>query len=85
MLKVCEKKCSECLFSENKIVSDLRRNEIVRKLKRKDTYFHCHKGSLRSETWVCRGSFEMMPQMVRIAGRLGALQFIDPENPPKEP
>ncbi len=78
-LEVCSRKCDQCLFTEHKIVSDARRAQILRDLQRNDSHFFCHKGTLIHREVVCRGSYDMMPQMVRIAGRLGIVEFVDPE------
>ncbi|MHB1777999.1 MAG: hypothetical protein ACYCU7_18755 [Acidimicrobiales bacterium] len=67
------------MFSENKIVSDTRRNQILRDLRRRDAHFFCHKGTIVGREVVCHGSYESMPQMVRIAGRLGVIVFVDPD------
>lgn len=79
MLKVCEKRCDECLFSDKRIVSKARFAEIMQDLARKDGHFICHKSSIRGDKdeVVCHGSYEQMPQLVRIAGRIGAIQFVD--------
>lgn len=76
-MKVCANKCSQCLFSDQKIVSDNRRKQILRGLRSSDGYFICHKSPEGIEH-VCHGSYLQMPQMVRIAGRLGMIEFVQP-------
>ena len=77
-MKICAKKCNECLYSKNRIVSAERAAELTRKVVREDGYFVCHKSSIRGgEEVVCAGSHP--GQLVRIAGRLGVLTPVDPE------
>ena len=77
-MKICAKKCNECLYSKNRIVSAERAADIMMEVARKDSYFVCHKSSIRGEEeWVCAGSHP--GQLVRIMGRLGALEYVDPE------
>jgi hypothetical protein len=77
-LKVCSRRCGQCLFSSKKIVSDARKKDILKTLKSKDTHFICHKSPDGIEH-VCHGSYKLMPQMVRIAGRMGLIEFVNPE------
>lgn len=79
MLKICKKPCNQCLFSDNKIVGDKRKAEIIRDCLSKDTHFECHKGTIKGEQIVCRGWFDRYTsQMIRIAGRLNAIEFVKP-------
>ncbi len=45
-MKVCDKMCDECLFTNNKIVSDKRKPQLLGEIFRKDSYFICHKSSI---------------------------------------
>lgn len=78
--KVMSERCSECLYGANKIVSDSRRREIIRKTARTDSFFVCHKASIKKQTVCCRGDWDSHGggQMGRIAGRLNAVEFVDP-------
>lgn len=83
-LRVAAKRCDQCLFSPNKIVSDKRKAEILRKCRREDGFFICHKSSLRGEACVCAGyaegeaRSEQRSQMLRIAQRLNMIVLVDP-------
>lgn len=78
MIKVASKCCGQCLMSKNKIVSDSRKNEILKDCLKNDTHFLCHKE--RKDEVVCRGFFEKhSSNMIRIASRLGMIEFVDVE------
>ena len=78
--KVMKKRCHECLYGPNKIVSNARRAQIIRDTRKKDVNFLCHKGTIRGEEIVCAGDWEVhCGQMGRIAGRLGAIEMVEPE------
>lgn len=80
-LRVCAKRCDQCLFSSAKIVSDERRDEIVADLTKQDRHFLCHKSQLRDggPDRVCRGSYEQNPKVVRFAHALGVpVVMVDP-------
>lgn len=72
--KVMSERCNQCLFGENKIVSNARRSQIIREIQRKDNHFVCHK----TNDVACRGDWDQFGcgQMGRIAGRLGAVEFV---------
>ena len=80
-MRVCARKCSECLYSKNRIVSADRAAEIMRKTARMDSHFICHKSQIRGDEKeaVCHGSLERPGNLLRIMGRLGGIQYIDPE------
>lgn len=77
-LEVCEKKCDQCLFSENRIVSKARFAQIVKDCKREDRHFICHKGSITgNDKLVCRGFYDTQTsQLIRIAERLDLVKFV---------
>lgn len=82
--KVASRACGQCLFGPNKIVSDERKDEVLEECENEDTYFVCHKSTIRdpNEGMCCRGFYEAHPgtgQMLRIAERLGAVVFADPD------
>jgi hypothetical protein len=79
MLKVCAKKCDQCLFDKDRIVSKDRMAEILQECRQNDSYFECHKGTIEGESIVCRGFYDTQTsQMIRIAQRLNAVKFVDP-------
>lgn len=83
-LKVADARCAECLFSRNKIVDDARRDAVLRQCERTDTYFECHKGTLRGDEVVCAGFYESFrrgertAQGLRLARTLDLVVLVDP-------
>ena len=79
--RVCAERCDECLFGRTPIVSDSRRRAILADIQRKDTHFICHKFALAGGQDVCcRGDYDRNPartNLMRIAGRLGAVEFVE--------
>ena len=73
--------CDQCLLSAQKIVSDVRRRQILAETARKDCAFLCHKGTIAGRQIVCRAHYDASGggQLGRIARRLGAIREIDPE------
>jgi len=79
MLKVCAEQCNQCLFGKDRIVSKQRMAEILQTCRENDTYFSCHKGTIAGDDICCKGFFDTQDsQMIRIAKRLGAIEFVDP-------
>jgi len=77
VFKVYETKCDQCLFSKDRIVSNSRRVEVLAECKRRDSHFICHKATLLNQDVCCRGFFDTQTsQLIRIAGRLGAIEFV---------
>jgi hypothetical protein len=80
MFEVCEKRCDQCLFSANKIVSDSRKTKLLKEIARAQSYFVCHKATINGKETCCRGFYDTMggaSQMVRIAERLSAVKFVE--------
>ncbi len=77
-LRVAEKRCDECLFTKNKIVSDSRKAEVLTKCRESQTYFICHKSN-GGPAVVCRGFFDEAPNRAcHMARVLRIVQFVDP-------
>lgn len=82
MFRVQRKMCDQCLFSDKKIVSDARKADLLKQCLKKDTHFNCHKTQVigSDEPVCCRGFFDKFhTQNIRIALRLGAVEFVDVE------
>lgn len=77
-LEVCEKKCDQCLFSPQRIVSKSRFTELLKQCRKEDTHFICHKGSITgNDNLVCRGFYDTQTsQLIRIACRLNMIKFV---------
>lgn len=77
--QVCENSCNQCLFSKNRIVSAARVREILAGCARDDTHFVCHKASIAGREVCCRAFYDTRTtNLIRIAGRLGMIEFVDP-------
>jgi len=78
---VAARRCGECLFSKDKIVSDARRREVLAQCERTGRFFVCHKDPLDGGPPVCcRGFFEARDSVaVEIAKRLNAIVPIEVE------
>jgi hypothetical protein len=76
--KVMEERCNQCLYGPNKIVSNARRAEIIRKLDRSDSHFICHKATIAGQKVACRGDWDQRGcgQIGRIASRVGMVEFL---------
>ena len=88
--KVMSERCNQCLFGPDKIVSNARRSEILRKIRREDSFFVCHKASIAGVKIACRGDRDQngCGQLGRIMGRLRAIEFVrdpGPADSPKNP
>lgn len=80
-LKVCHKRCDQCLFSSARIVSEERKHDIIKESLRTGRYFICHKASKRKEAAVCRGFFdEADNEACRMAARLKLVVYVDVES-----
>lgn len=87
-LKVFKQCCKNCLLSEDRIVSSKRAKEIIKDCTENQTYFICHKATINNEEVVCSKFFHTIgykSQMVRIAQRLNALEFIEQSDTEKLP
>lgn len=77
--KVAKECCNQCLFSQNKIVSNARRRNILSDCRKKDNHFICHKFTIAGNQDVCcKGFYETQTsQMIRIAQRLNVVEFVE--------
>ena len=89
LFKVARKCCDECLFSDAKIVSDARRDDILAGCKEDDSFFVCHKytvenleGKLSDDeaNVCCKGFWDHDPDActaMQLAHRLGFVELVD--------
>lgn len=85
MFKVANKCCDQCLMSDNKIVSDKRKEELLDSIMHEESHFVCHKATINGEDVCCRGWFEEHGRdvnKIRIFERIGCIEYVDVE--PKE-
>ena len=81
MLKVMKTACNECLFTENKIVSDTRRNKLLKDITKKQGYFTCHKATIEGVDHCCKNFYDKLghtSNLIRIAERLKMVEFVLP-------
>jgi hypothetical protein len=79
VLRVLSKRCDECLYSENKIVSDERRNDILARCELTEQHFVCHKASDARLDAMCRGHWDATKDATlrnRLAQQLGVVVFV---------
>ena len=84
--RVAKKRCSECLFSDARVVSESRAKSIIEKCLKNDSHFICHKSTIAKREAMCRGHYDEVeqgrlppPQMLRIAERLDVVDFVEVE------
>ena len=80
--KIMARRCNQCLYGKNKIVSDASRRDIIRKCDMKDVSFLCHKGTLAGQDIDCQGYHQATNgggKVARFAAWLGVVQWIDPD------
>lgn len=77
--KVMSKRCNQCLMTPNKIVSDERRDELLREMKDTDNHFICHKATIAGCEVACRGHFEETGggKIGRMAKFFNLIEFVD--------
>lgn len=88
MFKVYKTQCQNCLLSKDSIVSPSRRKEIIQGCAQKQTFFICHKASMKEEEVCCKTFFDKLghvSQLIRIAERLNAVEFIEQPDTQKLP
>ena len=80
MLKVYKECCGNCLLSKDRIVSPKRAKDLLQETKEKQSYFVCHKASMNGDEIVCKSFYDKLgyqSQMIRIAERINAVQFVE--------
>lgn len=80
MCKVYSECCKNCLLSKDRIVSAKRAKEIIKDVKKNQSYFVCHKATMEGKEIVCKTFYDTMgfySQLIRIGQRLGAIEFVD--------
>lgn len=83
MFKVYKKRCNQCLFSKNRIVSLRRASEVISECVKNDSYFICHKSSIESGEVCCKGFYDKFGDyinLIRIAKQLNGVQFVNNDN-----
>ena len=55
-----KKQCNQCLFSENKIVSEERKAQILSECLQNQKFFVCHKSTIEDGNTCCKGFYELI-------------------------
>jgi hypothetical protein len=87
-MKVYESTCQNCLLSKDSIVSPERRKDIIKEVTSTQSHFICHKATMKGKDVCCKTFYDKLghtSQMVRIAERLGMVQFIPQPDSKKLP
>jgi hypothetical protein len=80
IFQVVSSRCNECLFSDNKIVDDDRKQDLIEQTLANNSYFTCHKAMLAGLDLCCRGFFDVHKDnslVTRLAIRLDLVEFVD--------
>lgn len=79
-LLICSRRCDQCLTTPERIVSGERAAQLVKKCRREDVHFVCHKGSAAGLNVHCRGVHEIAPsRSYRFASCFGIpIREVDP-------
>jgi hypothetical protein len=77
--EVQKQMCNECLFSNNKIVSDARKKQIIQDCKDNNNYFICHKSSIAGGKAECHGFYKNKanPIVTKMLEDTGCIEFVD--------
>lgn len=81
-LKVYKKQCANCLFSDRRIVSPERAEEIIQGAIQEGKYFICHTSSLNEGEVCCSGFYHMVGDksfIIRLANFLGVVEYVENE------
>lgn len=77
---VAEKRCAQCLYTKNRIVSEDRAAQLIAECKESGSYFVCHKGSLTgNDQLCCNGYYEDAKdtaKVILLARALHVVKFI---------
>ena len=83
VFQVVSHRCSECLFTPEKIVDDHRKQVIIEQAVENNNYFTCHQAMLAGRELCCRGFFDEHKYdslVTRLAAQLNLIEFIDLPN-----
>lgn len=80
---VMARRCDQCLFGPNKIVSDERKADVLEACEKHDLHFVCHKATMVGQDVCCRGFYEQMPgsTFMQISCRLGWVEYVEEKRP----
>lgn len=93
MLKVYDKPCKNCLFSDDRIVPEEQVKEIIEgcnnpKNNKYHTHFTCHKASFKNEDVCCNiffKKFKETNEKLQLVVQLNYFQFVPQDNEERLP
>lgn len=80
VLRVMTKRCNECLYSNNRIISDERASALLAHCAETESHFICHKASSSGVDVMCRGHWDETKNETlrnRLAQELDRVRYID--------
>lgn len=79
MKQIFNKPCKNCLFSNDRIVSQERANEIINGCITDGTFFICHKASMNGKDTACNVFFHkhMNDDISKVMIKVGLLEFVE--------
>jgi hypothetical protein len=80
VLLVMAKRCAQCLYSDNKIVSDARRDQLLADCAKTERGFTCHKATHARMDAMCRAHWDATKNVTlrnRLAQRLKVVRFVE--------
>ena len=78
--KVYKQPCKNCLLSKDRIVSGQRAQEIIQECAQNQTYFICHKSSMKGGAICCKTFFDNLSHLSKLATfakGIGAVQEVE--------
>ena len=79
-MKIRKKLCKNCLFSDNRLVSEDAAQRIIDETLEKDSFFICHESSIESGQVCCKGFFDNHKNdslQTRLALMLNIFEFVE--------
>lgn len=78
VFRVMERRCDQCLFGPNPIVSPERKAQLLDGIQREEDFFVCHKTTITdAPPACCRGFFDQRSTLVvRLAIILDLVEFV---------
>jgi len=78
--KVFDKCCKNCLLTEDSIVSPERRKSLLDDIAKKQSFFVCHKATMKGDSVCCRKFYDTLghvSQTIRLAERLRVVEIVE--------
>lgn len=89
VVRICEVRCSTCIFTPDSPISSQRRQEYEQMWQDKDTFQICHHGTVTGDpALMCRGFYDYcltvswFPLILQLGQRLDRIRFVPPPEVP---